>query len=140
MILLNTFAFVLALLALSAAAAALLICYRHGKGMDSLKSSNAQLLKAHAASIERSKQVISERLAELDRRSPSKLSAEVAELSEAVARLRVTHLKFAGRFDQYVGQREAQPSLPGVPNGALDPELAAELALQSAPAAAPGSR
>ena len=43
---------------------------------------------------------MTERLKELEGSSPVKLAAELAELSEAVERLRLTHQRFAGRVSQ----------------------------------------
>lgn len=48
------------------------------------------------------------KLGELQKASPVNLAAEVAALSEAVARLRATHQRFQGRFDQYMGQEREQ--------------------------------
>jgi uncharacterized protein YhaN len=139
---LSTLAFALASLAAFAAAGALLTCFRLARDMDSQKLSSAQALRLHSANIERAKQVISARLAELDRRSPAKDAAEVAALREAVDSLKQTHQRFAGKF--YQQYREADPSSSSAPQSSLplnglDPELAAELALQSAPPVRPGA-
>lgn len=79
------------------------------------------------------------RLALVEKQSPTTLAAEVAALSEAVGRLRQTHQRFAGRFDQYVGQQLAKDHAPtgnGVPD---DDDFAAVLALQLAKPAGPGN-
>ncbi len=107
--------------------------------MDSLRSSNEQSLRSHAAHIERAKQQLSVRLAELDRRSPAKDAAEVVALREAVESLKATQQRFAGKFYKQLQLDEATSSASSPLNG-LDPELAAELALQSAPSAGPGSK
>lgn len=77
-------------------------------------------------------------LAKLAAASPVKLAAEVAELSEAVERLRRTHQRFAGRFDQYV--KPQRGAVYDADTGAPlegDEELEALLALQTAKPAAP---
>ncbi len=51
------------------------------------------------------------KLAEIEKQSPTQLAAQVAELSDAVARLAATHRRFAGRFDQYV-KEPADDKLP----------------------------
>lgn len=70
------------------------------------------------------------KLLELEKQSPQKLAAEVAELGEAVAKLNATHRRFAGRVDQ----RRAQAPQHDVD----DDELAAMLELQAAKPSAPG--
>jgi len=103
--------------------------------MDSQKLSSAQALRAHSANIERAKQVISARLAELDRRSPAKDAAEVAALREAVDKLADTQRRFAGRFDARMGKPREQVLVDG--ELVDDDELKAFLQLQSAPPAGP---
>jgi len=147
----STLAFALASIALFVGVGALLTLYQLTKAMDSLRSSNELRLKSHAANIERVKQVVFAKLAELDRRSPVKDAAEVAALREAVDSLKATQQRFAGKF--YKQLQLDQPSngraaIDGGPVGdwpfgappALDPELVAELALQSAPPVAPGRK
>src|SRR5262245_57548321 len=48
------------------------------------------------------------KLGELTKASPVNLAAEVVSLSDAVARLRATHQRFQGRFDQYMGQQREE--------------------------------
>jgi len=67
--------------------------------------------------------------------SAPKLAAEVAELSDAVARLAKTQQRFAGK---YYAEKPAN-SGGGAQLDIVDEELAAELALQSAPPVRPGS-
>lgn len=71
--------------------------------------------------------------------APSTLAAQVVELSDAVARLAKTQQRFAGKFYAKGGPaaRDEAPQHVTV-NGIDDPELQAELALQRAPAVAPG--
>lgn len=105
----------------------------------SLRSTSANLQKTLGAiTVE-----LRKRVSECERAAPTSLAGEVAGLADAVDKLRQTQRRFQGRFDQYVGQelpsaRGADPSYAGV--NQLDPELAAELALQNAPSAAPGSK
>ncbi len=142
MISVSTLAFALASLALLAAAGALLTLFQLAKDMDSQRLNDAQAWKNHAASIERVKQAVSARLAELDRRSPAKDAAAVADLREAVESLKATQQRFAGRFYKQIqidGGGGDAPQFPQQPqlNG-IDPELAAEIALQTAAPVAPG--
>jgi hypothetical protein len=139
----STLAFALACIALFSAVGALLTCYQLTKGMDLQRSSNELRLRSHAASIDAAKKAVSARLAELDRRSPQKDAAEVAALREAVDSLKATQQRFAGKFYKQLqldGGNADSPPMPGgaLPLNGLDPELAAELALQSAPPVSPG--
>lgn len=71
------------------------------------------------------------RLVVVEKQSPITLAAKVDELSEAVERLRKTHQRFAGRFDQFVHPQRREPVEE------VDDELSGMLALQSAPPAGP---
>jgi hypothetical protein len=137
----STLAFALALVALTAAAVASLTCWHLMKAVDLLKSSNETALRNHVANIERVRTAISARLAELDRRSPQKAAAEVVALREAVDSLKATQQRFAGKFYKQL-QLDDSPTVPSssLHVAGLDPELAAELALQAAPPVQPGGR
>lgn len=65
--------------------------------------------------------------------SAPKLAAEVAELSDAVARLAKTQQRFAGKYYAEGGPAARSNNQPDI-----DDELAAELALQNAAPVAPG--
>lgn len=69
------------------------------------------------------------KLGELKKESPVALAAEVAALSEAVARLKATQQRFQGRFDQYMGQERAE-ALDGNDDGPDDPKWRALMQLQ----------
>lgn len=64
-------------------------------------------LRGTASTFERRFVTIGIKLGELTKASPVNLAAEVVSLGEAVARLRATHQRFQGRFDQYMGQERA---------------------------------
>lgn len=86
---------------------------------------DANSLLGTAATFERRFVNIGIKLGELQKASPVNLAAEVVALSEAVARLRATHQRFQGRFDQYMGQeREQRDELPD------DPKWRALMSLQ----------
>lgn len=116
-----------------------------------MKSSSELRWKQQHASIAAANKAVSDRLRELDRRSPAKDAAEVVALREAVESLKATQQRFAGKFykqlqldggdarDTYGNDPTATHNLRGPLNG-LDPELAAELALQSAPPVSPGGK
>jgi hypothetical protein len=70
-----------------------------------------------------------ERLKNVEKQSPTTLAAEVAELSEAVARLKATHQRFQGRFDQFVTQ---QLDTGDVGDAVDDPKWNALMRAQSA--------
>src|SRR5262245_29645342 len=69
------------------------------------------------------------KLGELTKASPVNLAAEVVSLSDAVARLRATHQRFQGRFDQYMGQERAEEPQE---DGMDDPRFAALITAQRA--------
>lgn len=115
----STFGFVLALCAVALGAAALTISLTTAAAL--------KLLHATSSTTERE-------LAELRKQTPVKLAAEVAELSDAVARLADTHRRFAGKIWAHVGHDHRDGN--GA-SDATDDELSAMLALQKA---APPSR
>lgn len=53
-----------------------------------------------------------QRLDNVEKEAPTTLALEVVELRDAVARLRLTHQRFAGRFDQYVKQDSMPDKAP----------------------------
>ena len=133
----STFAFALAFVVCVFGAVGWITYARLMLVMESQRATTQSALRSLAAKQLEHQKAISE----CQRAAPTSLAAEVADLAGAVARLRTTHQKFAGRFDQYVGQQ-----LPASAAGAdrsyaganqLDPELEAELALQRAPSAGP---
>lgn len=132
----NIFAFALALAAFTSAAVAWLTCSMIVKAVESRLSTTANALSARATHISRAVESVRTQLAELERHSPKKLSAEVAALSEAVASLSETHRRFAGKVWQRIGERAPKAE----PNGADDDELQAMLALQTAGPVQPGAR
>lgn len=74
------------------------------------------------------------KLGELQKTSPVNLAAEVAALAEAVARLRDTQRRFAGRVDQRLGR----VSTPADQHELVDDgEFTAMLELQNAPSGRP---
>lgn len=133
MIWIATFGFVLALVAVACAALALTISSRLTREQTSWRAqTETRFAKALATLNERASAVTS-KLQELERHSPSKLSAEVAELSDAVIRLSETQRRFAGRWH---AKRQHEPA----PNSLLDAddeELSAMLALQRGAATKP---
>lgn len=83
-------------------------------------------LRGQASTFERRFVNTAIKLGELQKISPVNLAAEVASLAEAVARLRATHQRFQGRFDQYMGQeRDGESDEPD------DPKWRALMALQN---------
>lgn len=62
-------------------------------------------LRGTASAFERRFVNTAIKLGELQKASPVNLAAEVVALGEAVARMRATHQRFQGRFDQYVTQQ-----------------------------------
>lgn len=131
----STFGFALALVVVVFVAVVLIIWLRLTAELGSLRSTSV----SSSTSCEKKLETLRVTVSELKREAPATLAAEVAALHEAVNRLRHVQQRFQGRFDQYVrqGREEHLPRLNG-PDGALDPELAAELALQNAPPVAPG--
>lgn len=132
----------LVLVAFTLAVVALLTCMRHTRERESWQSKIVSDLQKRLASIAAQSASVSSKLHDLERGSPVKLAAEVAALSAAVTALGDTHRRFAGRVWQRIGTQDRAPELPYASTGVgdLDPELAAEIALQSAPAVSPGAR
>lgn len=128
MIWLSIFACVLALAAVACAVVALIISLRLTRAQASAISLLEKRLQTASARLAQQSSAVTEQLRELERRSPTKLAAEVAELSDAVARLAATHQRFAGRFHA-TKSREREPDEVA----AADPEIAAMLSLQAAP-------
>lgn len=133
----SIFVSVLALVVVACAALAWTIWSRH-----------THTLNLRLATMQNNLSLCMRRLAEQQRINselkstvPSALAAEVADLREAVAKLRDTQRRFQGRFDARMGG-----ALPGDSTGrespspyanGLDPEIAAEIAFQTAPPAGP---
>lgn len=133
----STFGFALALVVVVNAAVVSIIWSRLTQAQASLRDTMTNSLQQHSATLER----IEPTLKNAMRAAPANLAAEVAALTDAVAKLRTTQLKFQGRFDQYVGQRAMPVNGAGTQLASVgvdDPEFAAELALQLAPPASPG--
>lgn len=144
MIWLNTSAFVLALVAVVSGVSALITSWRLTRAQESLRSTVLHNLTKRLAKLDEQADSVSKLQHELQRSTPAKIAAEVAELSEAVARLAETQRKFAGKFFQATRQGREQAradALAGKQNGLLDTddddELAAMLRLQGAPPAKP---
>lgn len=128
----NTFAFVLALGAVAGAALLWITSLRQEAATElrlSTLVSNLRTVSAKVVTLE-------QRISKLTAIAPAGLSAQVVELSDAVARLAKTQQKFAGRF--YATNDIDQRRNVDAPNSVDDPELAAELALQNAKPVAPG--
>ncbi len=136
----STLAFALAFVAACCAAGALITCWRTALALDSSQSEHERASKTLEQSVRVLLAQMKTKLSELERQSPAKLGADVVALSAAVDSLRKTHQRFAGRFYQEL--QDAPPSSNGASSqiDILDPELAAELALQSAPQVSPGKR
>lgn len=134
----STFAFVLACAAVICGAASLLICTRLTRAQESLRSTIANALRSCIAKNADFEKRASEQLRELQTKTPASLAAEVAELSAAVAKLAATQRRFAGKF--HAERQHSEPAGNGQShNTEVDDEIAAHLALQSAPPRAPGT-
>lgn len=141
MIFVFTSLFALAFGALTTAAVALLISLRQKRARESWQSKISIELQKRLATIAAQSASVSSKLHDLERGSPVKLAAEVAALSAAVTAIGDTHRRFAGRVWQRIGTHDrASPEQPFNGAGDLDPELVAEIALQTAPAVSPGAR
>jgi len=125
----STFAFALALGAVASAVAALIISLRHTQAQALWRSRMANEFAKLSRSIDASATAVNKKLHELESRSPTKLAAEVAELSDAVERLAATQARFAGRWHK---ERQIAGSNGHDEHAAADPEVQAMLALQSA--------
>jgi len=124
----SMFACVLAFGALTLAVVAWRISSTHARRVDSWRATTTtHWQKLYAESAKTLRDVRDAQL-EMQRSTPTKLAAEVADLSEAVSRLAATHRRFAGRFH---AARQHEPVSNGETD--LDPEIAAHLALQAAP-------
>lgn len=129
--LLDIFACVLALAAVALAAHAWTISLRLKLEADLSRSTTSNNLTRLAAKLESLQQSVSV----MKSTSAPKLAAEVAELSDAVARLAKTQQRFAGKY--YAEGKRDNSEDRNV--AAIDDELAAELALQNARPVSPGS-
>ena len=128
------FASVLALVAVAIAAHAWITLWRLQLETESRLSTITNSCKTLAVQL----RTVNERVSKLTATAPSGLAVQVAELSDAVARLAKTQQRFAGKYYAQ-GKQTADPQEPAqLINGVDDPELAAELALQNAPSAGPG--
>jgi len=129
----NIFAFVLAFAALISVAVLWLTSLRRQLELESWRAtvtSNFRQLAAKLATADA-------HLKTLKQTAPAGLAAQVVELSDAVARLAKTQQRFAGKFYAQ-GADPVDAAGSDRSYATLDPELAAELALQSAPPVAPG--
>lgn len=134
MISVSTFACVLALGAVAGAALLWITSLRREAALESRLSTTVMSLRTVSAKLV----TLEQRVSRLNATAPAGLAAQVVELSDAVARLAKTQQRFAGKFYAEGGEnaRGSDPSYASVSQ--MDPELAAELALQNAPAVAPG--
>lgn len=116
----STFVFALVLVAAGLVALAWIIfdLKRQHRELDSWRSTSANVLQS-----------FDKRLSECEKDAPASLAARVEELADAVNRLKLTHRRFAGRFDQYVSRGKGSGD---VIDGEIDEELTATLALQNA--------
>lgn len=130
----NIFASALALAAVVLAALAWIISLRLKLESELSRTSMHNSLKTLSAKLV----TLQDNVAKLRSTSPVGLSAEVAELSGAVARLAKTQQRFAGKFYATNDMDQRRNGIDAPNSGDLDPELAAELALQSAAPVAPG--
>lgn len=134
----DIFASALALVAVAFAAPALIISWRLSQGLTRWRSMTASSLRGlyqNAAAELRKTQELQH---ELRRSTPATLAAEVAELSAAVAKLAATQRRFAGKFHAERQHSEPKGNGQGV-DPEVDDEIAAHLALQTAPPRAPGT-
>jgi len=133
----STFASVLVLVVVTNACAVWLTYTRLTQVMEFRKSTTDNWLRSFNKRLDAVELTISD----VKRTAPISLAAEVAGLTEAVARLRATHQRFAGRFDAAMSKRQQPMTFDGSTGEPIDDdELAAELALQRAPNGAPGAR
>jgi len=130
----SIFACVLACAALILGVVAWLTSLHLTKEQASWRSTTVNALQKHALNAAAELKKTQELQRELQRSTPATLGAEVAELSAAVAKLAATQRRFAGKF-----HAERQHSAPnGAAADEVDDEIAAHLALQTAPPARPG--
>lgn len=114
----NIYVFVLVAYAVTHAVVAWLI-YAHRRQLSAMAG--------QLALCERRFTTFAIKLGELQKASPVNLAAEVVSLGDAVARLRATHQRFQGRFDQYMGQARDERDDPDEPD---DPKWRALMQLQ----------
>lgn len=128
----STFAFVLVLAAVGNAVLALTIWWRLTRALASHELSTSQRFNSYATTL----RAVTTKLSALTLKAPESLAAEVADLREAVSRLRATHQRFAGRFD---AQRPGKvfDGATGEPVDTDDDEIAAMVGLQQAPPGKP---
>lgn len=138
----STFAFVLVLVAAANGVAVWIIYARLTQAQASLRSTIGNALRSSITRADAFEKRASEQLRALEAQTPAKLAAEVAELSDAVARLAATQRRFAGKFHaelQHGARSNGEIKVGGSGGDDVDDEIAAHLALQSAPPRAPGT-
>lgn len=123
----STFAFALALVAAAFAVAAWTTSFRLKAELKQWRSTTVNALASRLTVLDQRQKEISALAHEAKTGSPVKLAAEVAALADAVAKQADTHRRFAGKVWQRIGEKDSSS-----PNGAVDEDLAALLALQSA--------
>jgi hypothetical protein len=126
----SIFAFALALGACMSVALALRTSLRLMREVESLRSTSANALRALAVKHVQ----LNDSVTKLKQTAPTSLAAEVADLSVAVGKLAKNQQRFAGKF--YAETRGNGATAPEAEN--VDDEIAAHLALQSAPPVQPG--
>lgn len=97
----STFVFALVLVAAVNVALVLIIWSHLMRELHSSQTTTASSMRSLSASV-----------AELKRAAPATIAAEVAELSEAVGKLRDIQRRFQGRFDQYVSGNASKEETP----------------------------
>jgi len=115
----------------------LLTCMRLTQALASQRSTIANALRNNIAKADAFEKNASEQLRALAAQTPAKLAAEVAELSDAVARLAATQRRFAGKFHAEQQHGNGKPRSDEQLD--IDDEITAHLALQTAPPRAPGT-
>lgn len=128
----SIFGSVLVLAAVGNAALALTIWWRLTRRMDGISEKHAQTCTGYNRLLAQ----LSAKLNALQLKAPEALAAQVADLAEAVARLRATHQRFAGRFDATRGRVFDGATGEPLPDDD-DDEIAAMVGLQTAPPAKP---
>jgi len=137
----NIFASVLAFVAVISVVALWLTFTLHRRSMASWRSTTVNALQKIAASAAAELKKTQDLQRELQRSTPATLGAEVAELSAAVAKLAATQRRFAGKFHaerQHSPVSNGEFKAGGSGGEDVDDEIAAHLALQTAPPARPG--
>lgn len=100
----STFAFALALGAVVCAALAWITSLRLKLELESWRSTSVSNYKSLVATTNVALKQMQTLARELEAKTPEKLAAEVAALSEAVAKVADTQRRFAGRFDMRMAQ------------------------------------